>query len=357
VHEADADRDVNRTSHLYRIIPPGDLPASRCCASISPSVNGLFAFAWDTGVRMQDGRVRQALVETGAALLQAYYRHLPVVAGKRTVWYHVVKPLLRSGAALEARTRFGARMRVRFPDTIQTYIYFFGVWEPAITAYLAATLAPGDTVIDIGANVGYDTLLAAHCVGPTGRVFAIEASPRVFGLLRENLALNDASCIEACNAAVCAEAGDVAVFLHDDSNIGGTTIVPAVATRRGAVLEAVVPGRPLADLVPVEAILSARMIKIDVEGAELPVVRGFMALLPRLSRRTELLIEVSAEGLHDHGSSVEEFFGIFRSAGFTPFGIDNRYSVDMYLEPASARLEPLEGSGFEQLDVVFRRTQ
>jgi hypothetical protein len=86
-------------------------------------------------------------------------------------------------------------------------------------------------------------------------------------------------------------------------------------------------------------------------------VRGFQALLPRLSHRTELLIEVTAEGLHEHGSSVEEFFGVFRSAGFTPFAIDNRYSIDMYLEHASARLETLEGYGFEQLDIVFRRTQ
>lgn len=301
--------------------------------------------------------MEQALVKTGAALLRAYYRHLPAIAGKRTVWYHVVKPLLRSGATLQTRTRFGAQMRVRFPDTIQTYIYFFGVWEPAITAYLLATLAPGDTVIDIGANIGYDTLLAAHCVGPRGRVLAIEASPRLFDLLQANLALNDAPCVTAFNAAVCAEVGDVAVFLHDDSNLGGTTIVPAVAARRGAVLEAVVHGRPLADIVPVEAILSARMIKIDVEGAEFPVVSGFLPLLPRLSHRTELLIEVSAEGLHDHGSSVEEFFGVFRSAGFSAFTIDNRYSIDMYLQPASARLEPLEGYGFEQLDVVFRRAQ
>jgi FkbM family methyltransferase len=297
------------------------------------------------------------LVRTGAALLRAYYRHMPAVLGKRTVWYHAVKPLLQSGATFEARTRFGARMRLQFPDTIQTYIYFFGVWEPAITAYLMAALAPGDTVIDIGANVGYDSLLAAHCVGPGGRVFAIEASPRMFGLLSENLALNDARNIETFNMAVCAEAGDVAVFLHDASNLGGTTIVAAVAARRDTRLEATVPGRPLADIVPVEAILSARIIKIDVEGAEWPVVQGFQTLLPHLSHRTELLIEVSAEGLHDHGSSAEAFLGIFRSAGFTPFTIDNRYSIDMYLQRASARLEPLEGYGFEQLDVVFRRTQ
>jgi len=295
------------------------------------------------------------LVKAAAALLRAYYRHVPLAAGKRLVWYHAVCPLLQSGAAMQARTWFGARMGVRFPDTIQTYVYFFGVWEPAITAYLAATLAPGDTVIDIGANVGYHTLLAAHCVGATGRVYAIEASPRIFSLLQQNLALNDTSRVEAFNVAVCAESCDVPVFLHDDTNLGGTTIVPAVADRCGAVQEAVVSGRALTDILPVAAVLSARMIKIDVEGAEHLVVRGLQPLLPLLSQRTELLIEVSAEGLHAHGSSVADFLRAFRSVGFQTYAIDNRYTVDMYLEKAVARPEPLEGCAFEQLDVVFRR--
>ena len=113
----------------------------------------------------------QPLVKGGAALLRAYYRHAPVTFGKRPVWNHVVQRVLARGHDLDlkATTQFGARMHVRFPDTIQSYVYFFGVWEPAITAYLTRALATGDVVIDIGANIGYDTLLASHLVGPKGR--------------------------------------------------------------------------------------------------------------------------------------------------------------------------------------------
>ena len=298
----------------------------------------------------------QSLVKTAASLLQSYYRHVPCALGKRLLWHHVVQPFLkRHPLSLEATTCFGARMTVRFPDTIQSYVYFFGVWEPAITAYLRSALQPGDTVIDIGANVGYDTLLASHCVGPTGIVYAIEASPSVYALLNRNLALNDAGNVVALNAAVCAEAGPVAVFLHDDSNLGGTTIIPAVAERRGAVVEASVRGMPLPSLVPEAAIIAARMIKIDVEGAEWPVVRGFASLLPLLSPRTELLIEVSAEALRDHGTTTEALISLFRAAGFAPFVIGNRYCVDMYLEPVPTRLVPLEGTAFDQLDILFRR--
>ena len=304
---------------------------------------------------MRNGRFRHGLIKWASALLRGYFRYAPLGAGKQAVWHHVVRPLLRTGAELEARTQFGARMMVRFPDTIQSYIYFFGIWEPAITAYLASALQPGDTMIDIGANVGYDSLLAAHCVGPAGRVFAIEASPVLFGLLRRNLALNNTSQVIPSHVAVCETAGDVPVFLHSGSNLGGTTIVPAMAKRRDVRMEATVPGRRLADIVPEEAVLSARLIKIDVEGAEWLVIRGFAELLPRLSPRTELLIEVSAEGLRDHGCTVQQFLGQFAAAGFAPFLIQNRYSVDMYLELAPVVLEPLTDTDFDQVDILFRR--
>ncbi len=301
--------------------------------------------------------MKQALVKGGAALLRSYYRHMPLAFGKRRVWHSVVRRLVAHGPDLdmEARTRFGARMHVRFPDTIQSFVYFFGVWEPAITAWLARTLAPGDIAIDVGANIGYDTLLASHLVGPEGLVHAIEASPHVHALLTRNLALNRAANVTSYHCAVCAEDGEVPIYLHDASNLGGTTIVPEVAARRGAVLEAMVMGRPLTTIVGEAALRAARVIKIDVEGAEWPVVRGFAPLLPDLSPRTELLIEVSAEGLRDHGQSIGGFLGVFRAAGFRPFAIGNRYTVDTYLAPRLAMPEPLTGEDFDQLDILFRR--
>jgi len=81
------------------------------------------------------------------------------------------------------------------------------------------TQAVGRLMIDIGANVGYDTLLASHLVGPTGHVHAIEASPHVFHLLTENLALNQTANVTAHHAAVCASDCQVRVFLHNDSPI------------------------------------------------------------------------------------------------------------------------------------------
>jgi FkbM family methyltransferase len=306
---------------------------------------------------METSFVHPPIVHGAAALLRGYYRHVPLRFGKRRVWNSIVRRVMDHGTGLSliATTRFGARMHVRFPDTIQSYVYFFGVWEPAITAYLTQALGEGDTVIDVGANVGYDTLLASRLVGPAGHVHAIEASPRIFQLLNDNLALNGVANVTAHHAAACASEELVPVYLHDGDNLGGTTIVPAVAGRRAAALETLVRGRPLPAIVGEAAIRAARMIKIDVEGAEWPVVQGIAALLPSLPPQTELLIEVSAEGLHDHGVSTLAFMTLFRRAGFSAYAIGNRYNVDMYLERPTPHPEPLTGTDFEQLDILFRR--
>ena len=167
--------------------------------------------------------------------------------------------------------------------------------------------------------------------------------------------MNAVTNVTVINAAVCADVCTATVYLHDACNLGGTTIVPSVASRRDAAREAVVPGLPLTGLVPENAILRARLIKIDVEGAEWPVIQGFASLLPRLSARTELLIEVSTQALSDHGVSLASFIDLFQSAGFHPFVIGNRYNVDMYLEPVAANPVPWDGQTFDQIDFLFRR--
>jgi len=122
-----------------------------------------------------------------------------------------------------APMRFGALIDGRFPDLIHSRIYIFGVWEPGITWLITAHLRAGDTMIDIGANVGVHTLLAAHLVGTAGTVVAIEASPAIFQRLVANLRLNGAAQVQAVNTAVSDTPGRLTVFLAPDGNLGKTT--------------------------------------------------------------------------------------------------------------------------------------
>ena len=105
----------------------------------------------------------------------------------------------RAMNALPRRLRFAARLPRevggwRFAcdlrDLTAREAFFTGRYGPQETALLGAALRPGATFVDVGANWGYFTLLAAHRVGPAGRVVALEPDPRLFALLRANLAAN-----------------------------------------------------------------------------------------------------------------------------------------------------------------------
>jgi FkbM family methyltransferase len=301
--------------------------------------------------------IKSTIAAIGLRLVRLYYRYVPLPLGKLFIWNTIVRPyLLWRHYECDATTRFGARMHVRIPETLQTYIYFFGIWEPEISAYITRLLSPGDTFIDIGANVGYDTLLAASRVGPQGHVYAFEASPGIYRLLQNNLNRNNPGNVSTYNIAICDQPRTVDVYLHPEGNLGGTTIIAGLAERRSAMLEGSVSGRPITAVLPETTILNARLIKIDVEGAEWQVIQGLAALLPRLSARTEILVEVNRDALRRHGTTTEAFVKIFRDAGFSVFTLDNPYAVDQYLRPVSASPEPLRDFAFEQYDLLFRRS-
>src|SRR5579863_7726287 len=84
---------------------------------------------------------------------------------------------------------FGCKMMLDLSDHGQRWIYF-GNFERQETSWVKEWLRPGMAVVDVGANVGYYTLLAAACVGPRGKVFAVEPSPYAYSLLRGVVARN-----------------------------------------------------------------------------------------------------------------------------------------------------------------------
>jgi len=86
-------------------------------------------------------------------------------------------------------------------------------------------LAPGDAFVDVGANIGYFSLLASKLVGESGLVVAIEPSPTIFAVLESNLARNRAHNVRAVCVAASASTGMLRLFRGPDSNIGRTTVL------------------------------------------------------------------------------------------------------------------------------------
>jgi FkbM family methyltransferase len=287
-------------------------------------------------------------------ILRSYIRFLPFSFGKRFLFESVIDPYFswRTFSHIST-TIFGIKISTRLPDQIQSRIYFFGAWEPQITAFVRDRLKSGDIFIDVGANIGYYTLLAASLVGATGKVFAIEASPTIFNYLKNNILLNDFRNIQTFQEAASDHEGVLDVFLAPDSNIGATTTLPDEANTKGCIHEASVPTRTLDAIIGKEELLAARLLKIDVEGAEKSVIDGIAHLLPYFSNNTEWVFEITPKALKSSNDGVVGLFNLFRDAGYTIYQIPNSYTDFAYI-PVRMQFElvALEEVPTEQIDVV-----
>lgn len=300
--------------------------------------------------------MRNAVALTLLTVFRFYIRYFPIHVGKQ--WLHravIERHLSWRTYATIARMRAGPRVEIQLPDQIQDRIYFFGTWEPEISDYIASTLTAGDCFIDVGANIGYFSLLAASIVGDSGTVCAVEASPSIFAVLSRNVTRNGFSNIALHNKAASNAAGRLPIFLGPAQNRGATTTVDSVAVRKGQGLEAEVAADTLSAIVGEAKLLSARLIKIDIEGAEYSLISGIAHLLPRFSAKTEWLIEFSPEAISEQGQSADALLAMFRSAGYDLYRIRNDYSDESYFSVRIPRyLERLGSTPAKTVDILAR---
>ena len=145
-------------------------------------------------------------------------------------------------------------------------------WEADVVAFMRRRLAPGMTVADVGAHVGYFSLLASQIVGESGRVFAVEVERRTLELLRANLWRHGCDNVTVVPVAAYDRRGHVR-FVSNADGLSGSSI-----DDHEGMAVTMVPCAPLDDLLPDAEV---DVIKIDVERVEPEVVRGAERLIRR----------------------------------------------------------------------------
>jgi len=182
-----------------------------------------------------------------------------------------------------------------------------GVYEPTFTALVEGAVRAGDVVVDVGANIGYHTLLFARAAGPTGRVIAFEPAPDTFRLLEENVRANGYENVELVQAAASDASGRVTLQLSDE-NPGDHRIV-GPGGREGIEVACVTLDERLAEG-PLPDV-----VKLDVQGAEPRVLRGMSSVLGRAPVRL-LLTEFWPRGLVEAGEDPPAFLAAITGAGY-----------------------------------------
>lgn len=215
------------------------------------------------------------------------------------------------------KTYFGAELECDVRDMIQATIIHFGVWEPRVSQALESLIKPGDTIVDVGANIGYYSALFAKVTGPTGHVVAIEALPKLAEVVARTARRNGFENIRTVNVAVSDRSGKVVLYEAPSTNIGMTTM----REDRGFPASAVINALPLTEILTKTELTNVSLIKIDIEGAEIPVVRHFLDHLDQFPRRPAIAVEASIAENPDWAPLFERFLAL----GYQAYDLDNDY--------------------------------
>lgn len=204
---------------------------------------------------------------------------------------------------------FGSRMLLDARDYTQRKI-LYRCFEPHEARLVARSLREGDTVLDIGANVGFFTLIAAQAVGPAGRVVAFEPIESNAAALRRNLALNGFDWVDVRVEAVADAPGEVRLGLP----VGATSVdgVSGWWTRGGTVETSVVAQTAIDEVLGSDP---AAFVKVDVEGMEDAVLAGAERAI-REQRIGRLLIEVAPALIRRRGGTAAGLLAPLADAGY-----------------------------------------
>jgi len=277
---------------------------------------------------------------------------VPVIAAG-TRWLQAAQPqrplrgLTRFAALLDRwlpryqgviRLPGGARLAVDSREPAQRWLLFSGSYQPAVTHALRAHTPRAGYCLDIGANLGYYTVMLASWTGPEGRVVACEANPAMAAHTRHNVALNGFAHVEVIEQPVDRQAGPVTFYVS--ASPGKSSLVAERAGQAVAHLAL--------EATTIDAIVTARawprldVIKIDIEGSDCNALLGARESLARF--RPVIVFEYSFATPREIAA---ETFDLLRQLGYTCQTLEHRRrhaAFDWQLTPAQA--------GSDHVDVI-----
>ncbi len=237
---------------------------------------------------------------------------------------------------------WGVTMQVRPRDALSLHLWHLGVLDLPVSEVIWRLLSPGDTAVDVGANIGYYSGLMAARVGAAGKVWAYEPHPEIFMDLKRHAEAWRVSGlplapVDARECAASDAVGTAELFESDEftGNRGTASLEGAVdhATHqpRATVRKISIATRRLDD--ELAGVGSIGVMKVDVEGHELAVFRGARGLLAG-GRIRHLVFE-------EHQSVPSPATDLLGSLGYTLFKIGRRFTGPVLTPPMESHELPV----------------
>lgn len=192
-----------------------------------------------------------------------------------------------------------------------------GIYEPLETELVNKEVKKGNAVLDIGANIGYYTLIFAKLVGEDGKVFAFEPDPTNFALLKKNVEMNGYKNVMLVQKAVSNKTGKLKLYLCEDKP-GDNRIYNSHDRRKSIEIAAI----RLDDYFGRHN-LKIDFIKMDIQGAEGGAIQGMLNLLKK-NKTVKIVTEFWPVGLKRFGIDPDEYLKLLIELGFKLYEINEQ---------------------------------
>ena len=205
-------------------------------------------------------------------------------------------------------------------DLIARDVFFAGCFAAQELAFVRAVLRPGMSFVDVGANWGLFTLVAAHLVGQSGRIVALEPDPRILTKLKSNVERNHLSQVQVVGMAAADRDTNLTLAAHDHEgeNWGISRLVEPGSTAQATFT---VQARRLDSLLDECEVERVDLLKVDVEGAEDKVLSGMEAGLTR-QRYRHILLELHAQQLAERDRTMQDVADTLMAKGYRGLALD-----------------------------------
>lgn len=191
-------------------------------------------------------------------------------------------------------------------EGVELSLFQTGTYERGTIQLLHDFLQPGDTFLDVGANIGLMSSIASKIVGTSGLVYAVEANPKTLDILSHNLTLNKCENTQILPIAVSNQKGEAILYENWSVNRGGSSLLS-----QGDQEGIKVPLERLDDLFSEDTPL--KLVKMDVEGVEPAVLEGGLNWFRK--QQPVFIIEVSTEREFEAGATAKDVLKMLETIG------------------------------------------
>lgn len=258
-------------------------------------------------------------------LTRLYTFYSPIRRGKNRLALASLSRLKQLPGRVTAATADGRTLKVNFDNHFAWFIYFLGEYEPGVTQVAANFIEKGDVCLDIGANFGWYTTFFQSLVGRGGQVHCFEPLGPIFKVLLENIEKNDnAVVVRANNLALGTENKSVTLRIPPDKSDGHATLARGNRqTERGFAAEMI----RLDEYLEENRLSDVKLVKADIEGAELDMLRGARKLFEQ-KKPPIWIVEMALETTREFDyrpNDLIEYIG--RQCDYDFYAIDEKTAV------------------------------